>query len=559
MIGNPIQKQPDQPAPPRALDAVDLWLPRLAALAGCIFFLAHCLRAIFGSEFTVMEWLYDDCFYYMIPAMHFSERHISSFDGVTVTTGYHPLWMWLCALVYGLRGRLDLTYVRCCMALSSAISSTLLLVTLQHAWRHRRTGMLWALGLATCSYSALNNGLTVMEFPLVVLFWFLLHILLLREPSDGEMGSSRTSGNFSLFLVAAMGSLSRTDFGLIPASYLAAAVFMIARHRGNWSTAQRALWATLGSAAGLLADLAYNHRMTGAWLQSSAEVKQMIASLTTPFNPVPAAWQFLRVLLYLPPLPFGRSDEMDLVQRALPVLFVVLVLIAAFAVSRMLRRRTSAHQLVADAREPHRELSILASSFGVAGYLLLYGFNSQATYGWYSAAVTGFILLLAARGLATLRTAAAAAIVLPLMLASITFAHHFGGNARGQMLEVDGGKALHTDHPSAIMGGGDVGKPSFYNNGIMFNLDGLMNNEVLPYLAAGNIQCYVLRKRMEYVYNVGSVTYTITNLERAKHGQTRMPWNRYFTPVYAGRADGLPVYVKVDLAAIEASGDCSNR
>ena len=66
-------------------------------------------------------------------------------------------------------------------------------------------GMLWALGLATCSYSALNNGVTVMEFPLVVLVWLLLHILLLRVPSVEETRPPETTGIVALFFVGSTG------------------------------------------------------------------------------------------------------------------------------------------------------------------------------------------------------------------------------------------------------------------------------------------------------------------------------------------------------------------
>ena len=106
-----IPAEPFMINPPTRLDAehgsserLFNWLPRLAAVASACFFLLHSLMVIFGSQSTVMEWLYDDAFYYMITAKHFSERHISSFDGFTLTTGYHPLWMWLCAIIYRLHG-----------------------------------------------------------------------------------------------------------------------------------------------------------------------------------------------------------------------------------------------------------------------------------------------------------------------------------------------------------------------------------------------------------------------------------------------------------------------
>ena len=176
--------------------------------------------------------------------------------------------------------------------------------------------------------------------------------------------------------------------------------------------------------------------------------------------------------------------------------------------------------------------------------------------------------MLAARVFATLRTSVAAAIVLPLMFANMAAAEWFGGNARSQMHEIATGKALHADHsgdqPVAVMGGGDVGKPSFYNHGAMFNLDGLMNNEVVPYLAAGRIHCYILSRHIDYLSDVGSITLPVTESERAKRGEPPIPWIVYFVPVYGRLSNGKedlsrpPVYFKTNFDAIRASRECSN-
>jgi hypothetical protein len=214
-------------------------------------------------------------------------------------------------------------------------------------------------------------------------------------------------------------------------------------------------------------------------------------------------------------------------------------------------------------RDPMQKLAIAASALGVIAYLLLDAFNTQAAYGWYTASVTGFILVLTASFLHSIRIPVAAVLVFPIMIANMVTAEVRGGNALTQMDEVYVGRALHEEHPGARMGGGDVGKPSFYNNGTMFNLDGLMNNEVVPYLAAGRIQCYLLHRRIEYISDIGSVTLPITDAERARHGLAPMPWDLYLLPVKAKPQPGADgrlqqaTYSKVNLDAIQASGECA--
>ncbi len=530
-----------------------IWLPRVAGLAGTAWFMAHSITVILGSEQTVMQWLYDDAFYYLVTAKHLSEQHLSSFDGITVTSGYHPLWLWLCTLVYGLRGHLDLTYVRSCMALTLGITSVILLLTLRHAWVNRQTGLLWTIALAASSYSALNNGITAMEWPLVVLSWFLLHYVLLT-------GTDRTRGYAAVFLIGIVGTLSRTDFGLIPACYFAATILLGLRN-GIWIFTRRSAFALLGSATGLPVVFLYNHHMTGTWFQSSAEVKHLAANLSSPFNPVPAIWQFGRILLYLPRLDITQQFRDTVLPQTFLAVLVLAVLLAIWAALRYKSRRTRLMPLAAS--HPATSLTTTASILGTAAYLLLDGLNSQATFGWYTATVTGFVVILAANLLSRLRPATITVIAAPLLLANIAVSLWSGGNAKTQMQEVYAGKAMHAQHPGEVMGGGDVGKPSFYNNGNMFNLDGLMNNEVVPFLAAGRIHCYILQRHIAYLSDLGTITFPVTNAERAKHGESPLPWDLYFTPVDGGpvagaAAPGSSTYLKTNFDAIRGSGECPN-
>jgi hypothetical protein len=504
-----------------------------------------------------MEWLYDDAFYYLIVAKHFSERHISSFDGVTVTTGYHPLWMWLCAAIYGIRGHLDLTYVRLCMGMTICISAGLLFCTLRANLLKKNNGWLWALALGATSYSALNNGLTVMEWPLVVLFWTLLHQLMMRSATrpKSEPRLKWIAESVWPFLLGIAGSFSRTDFGLIPVCYLAGGL-LVAQRLKDWNPVRAAVAAVVGAVAGLGFVFLYNHSMTGSWLQQSAQVKHLAASSSAPFNPVPAVWQFSRVLLYLPALDLTADQRAFIIRTGLSVLLPGLLLggLFAFAGRRWLLERFT-HQWF---RNPSETLSLTAASLGVLGYLLVYSLNSQATYGWYTATVTGFVLVLAARFFSLIGTRACAAIVLPLMVVNIVAAEYCGGNARSQYQEIFAGRLMHQDHAGALMGGGDVGKPSFYNDGKMFNLDGLMNNEVLPYLAAGRIHCYILKRHIEYLSDIGSITVPLTDAARAKRNEAPLPWNSYFILVEGRDADGDAAgYLKTDFDSIANSGECT--
>jgi hypothetical protein len=66
------------------------------------------LAIAFSNEYAVMNWfLTDDAFYYFKVAQNIAEGYGSTFDGINLTNGYHPLWMLICIPIFAL-ARLDL-------------------------------------------------------------------------------------------------------------------------------------------------------------------------------------------------------------------------------------------------------------------------------------------------------------------------------------------------------------------------------------------------------------------------------------------------------------------
>ncbi|WP_074653050.1 hypothetical protein [Terriglobus roseus] len=519
----------------------------MVAILAAVALLGHDLLLILGPERRLMEWLYDDCFYYIITAWHFSLQGISSFDGVTRTSGYHPLWMWVCAGLVRLHPTLDLGLLRLCVAFSALLSGSLLVATLLWALRGRRSGWLWALALAASSYSAWNNSIAVMEWPLVLISWTFLHLLLLNSLRKKSVSFALLLG---AFVAGVLLTLSRTDSGLIPLCYTLSAYLQFRRTRIS-STLFAAVAALAGSVAGLAATLLYNHAFTGAWLQQSARIKELFASVTTPFNPIPAIWQFLRILLFLPRLELTGNTRLFAAKvGAIPASLILIGCLIWIATRLPRIRRFWA------SREAAEQLTLTAAVLGIVFYVGLYSLNSMAMYGWYTAPVTGFVLCIAASCFARLRASAAASIVLPLLLLNFAGYVYGGGNAAGQYQEVLVGKYLRDHIPMAVLAGGDVGKPAFYNRGAMFNTDGLMNNEIVPYLESGRYHCYLLKRGIEYTTGAGSITSQVVDKVRERHGQPPLPWPLYVTLLH-GTYDGMTVdYYKVNPQAIRDSGEC---
>src|SRR6201992_2723619 len=72
---------------------------RLSFLLSVLFFAGLC-RLLWQPFLAHTSWLIllqDDCFYYLQVARNIASGHGSTFNGLTLTNGYQPLWLWILA------------------------------------------------------------------------------------------------------------------------------------------------------------------------------------------------------------------------------------------------------------------------------------------------------------------------------------------------------------------------------------------------------------------------------------------------------------------------------
>lgn len=68
---------------------------RVAGLSCVVFAAIVCLRLALQYAAVGALYLEDDAFYYTVIAHHIAQSGVSTFDGQTLTNGYHPLWLGL--------------------------------------------------------------------------------------------------------------------------------------------------------------------------------------------------------------------------------------------------------------------------------------------------------------------------------------------------------------------------------------------------------------------------------------------------------------------------------
>ncbi|HVN16175.1 MAG TPA: hypothetical protein VMT73_10585 [Anaerolineales bacterium] len=94
----------------------------------------------------------DDAYYYFKVAQNISEGHGSTFDGVGLTNGYHPLWMLVCIPIFAL-ARFDLILpLRILLLVQAALSAA----TAVLIYRLIKSSVSEALGIIAASWWAFN-------------------------------------------------------------------------------------------------------------------------------------------------------------------------------------------------------------------------------------------------------------------------------------------------------------------------------------------------------------------------------------------------------------------
>ena len=237
--------------------------------------LAATLDPLYTADFV-----FDDAYYYLQVAYNIANGAGSSFDGITTTNGYHPLWMTILVgveLLFGL-DKQGLFVALILISYSIAIASVLL----GAARVDGPLAVALSVGLL-CSYATYPGvwrwGLeTVLLAPVVV--WF---ALISRWPN-------RRARDLATVLVLLYCVCVRADALSFVVAYSAVAGFLLYRREGMKAGALRALTYLVPTVAYLLGYFAFNQAMFGIPVPVSGVAKSLGAPL---FSNWPVAIQYL--------------------------------------------------------------------------------------------------------------------------------------------------------------------------------------------------------------------------------------------------------------------------
>jgi hypothetical protein len=477
----------------------------------------------------------DDGLYYLLLGRNFAERGVWSFDGVTRTGGFHLAQAYTSALVSwalpAARVETLLTVLGWVGIAVTALAIVLLARTFTRMFSPRA-----AVGVAFVAGSAnfLQQSVSAMEWPWVVL----ASALLLDAVLEDRPGLA--------FFAGCLGTLGRTDFPLVAGAAACASVLL--RLHGRRLPHARAVGLGLaGAVVALGAALLHNHAFTGEFLQSSARIKAHWGSVR---GYMPSLGAEIIVWASAPGEALGRGYKFVLAAHAL----------VACALAVLERSAPAPHGPPPDERR--REGRRFVAVFGVLAAALLAAFyarGSASIQAWYTSPFVVPVAGLYAVGIDRLerrlslwivRLALAAALAVNLWLA----AH---GGIASQAWNMRGGEWLGQHRPAGWVGAWNAGLISAFSTGDVINLDGLVNDSVVPYVLDDRLHCYLLAAHIDHVFDweqmLGDELARMGGYPSGLLKRALVP--RYVVPGTEGFPGRLTLF-EVDRTLLEAEGGC---
>ncbi len=458
---------------------------RLALIAGGLIGLVALARLTFiavGGEGRIVQMVPDDAFYYLVLAKAHATLGRWTFDGVAPTTGFHLLWGYLLSAVYTLAPGAGLRSVfwgsGLVGAACTAVACGLTALTAMRIWGR---GAVTGVAVIFAGPAALALPAFIMEGPLALLFAAAVSFLALR--STPPRGAAVLAIAFACGL---LGMLSRSDFGIVPGAIFLVQALRVALGRLSWRDALTPAAGLFGSVVGLGLVLLHTHAVSGGFLQASAAVKAHWSAH--------AGNGFTRPALLV--LGVAAPSPLALIAAQTLQTLVVACGLAALSAWAVLTRRIRGEAL----------LLVAAPALTLCLYVGLYSRNTEATQPWYAANLLVPAALLAAAVIGPLavrwRTAALVAAGLFVAISALASLKPLWP-AQTSMREA--GLTLRRTPALAPVGGWNVGLVSYFAARPVVNLDGLVNDAILPHLSPPTLADYVRERRLRYVVDFSAM------------------------------------------------------
>jgi hypothetical protein len=427
----------------------------------------------------MISYLNDDAFYYLVPAHSFANGEGWTFDRITRTSGFQPLYGYVAALL-----ALGTGYTR---ALPSVMTLTSAVALLAGVWLLlSRTGGLYGAGIAAAA-----TGLTIASpraflqitaglewgWAVMITSW-LVWSLTLRTPSLSMVATAA-------FLTV----ITRIDLSIFVAIYATAAA--LSRWREKAISARDARWlvgaAATGAAAGVIVTGLNSWLITGRPVPNSVAMKEFW-SRTNEFLPA-ISWNLIVSSTGPGAILSWLIDTLELRSA--------LVIGVFFAIAGLVCLKEWRNG-------PERRALAVASALTVAAYTIAYARGVNMIADHYSApVVVPMALILCGALAASRRRWPAVAGILAVSTAMLAATGHWQGSPAHLVIARHAGPLFATVPVGARVAAWNAGIAGWRTGKRVINLDGLANASVVEPIRSGTLVCYLTDNRISHIMDFG--------------------------------------------------------
>lgn len=419
----------------------------------------------------------DDAFYYIQMASHRAQEGVWTFDGTSPATGFHFLYGYFLVFIFKLYPELNWTSIYLIVGAISCltISASVYLLAKTVTEIYSKAVALAAI-LPFFSFSIIMQSTVMMESWLVILFSSLTIFFVAKQKEESPKFL------FSLFFVGLLGSLSRTDYGMLP-GVLFCTIFLSEKFKIT-PTVVRSFTILLGAVIGVFVVLIQNYFISGHLAQASAQTKFFWSSV--------AGHSILAPLQLVLSISFPAFDFIERQSKA------ILLLVAFMFVTY------SSIKSIKLANEENRSLPaalLIGCVLTVVGYIFFYRHNSGALQPWYS---SNFIAPISIATAAVFHYLLGRRAFIPVafvfviylfsgskVILSIPWPHQAG--------MMNAGLYVRTLDRGSTFAAWNAGIISYFSEKPLVNIDGLTNDELLPYIKSNKLMDYLKLKKINYV------------------------------------------------------------
>jgi hypothetical protein len=418
-------------------------------------------------QWQAYSYLYDDAFYYLIPAHSFAHGQGWTFDGINPTSGFHPLYAYGAAAVSVVTG-----YSSALPAVMTISSAAALLVGVWLFLGH--SGRLYGAGTAAIGIAAtlaapkaflqITSGL---EWA-----WAVMATMILVTALIG-----RHTSLWSVPIASCLAVLARIDLAIFVAIFtVAMAISRLLDDRGQPLMAMRQVaLGGLGAVAGVVITAVISRRSTGSWISNAVLVKESWAR-TNEFLPA-VAWDFIMAATG-PGALFTTARAAMSLRSILTIgtFFLVAVCVCAYEWRK----------------GPERRALAVASVTAIAAYSVAYARGINFIFEHYSAPIVVPVALLTCGALAACgRFRVPVAVGLAVGLSIVCARGSWSGIAQNAAIARDAA-TLHATLPAGSrVGAWSAGIAGWQTRRGVINLDGLANANVARHVRSGTLACYL--------------------------------------------------------------------